>query len=433
MVRSLKFWFFSIACIALGSLPQTSLASGPAPRQQAAPARPAMTKPASAKPTTTTAANTTKTAAPAMMDAKMAAPAYVYTLNNDAERNAIVAYRQEKDGSLMEVSGSPFMTGGKGLTGGDIDEQNAVIVHGSFVLAVNPGSDSIAVLKRDASGKLVPVKGSPFPSGGQTPLSIAAHRDLVYVANQAAPFANPSNMPNLMGFRIDAAGQLTPIANSKIEFAAGRGPAQVEFSPTGDTVAVTSGFQEADGSRIHSFMVQKDGTLKEGPGSPLAPQHASGTVGFSWSPLGNRLFVSNFRGSAVTVFDIDRRTGCIVQKGEAFGDEQQAACWTDISTDGKKLYVGNFVSNSISVLDVHDDGSLTLVASIKRRGTMGQKPDTKDIALSHDGRYLYAIGSGMRQVSIFRVGDEGLLTELPAELSPKLIPTGQNTTGLATN
>jgi hypothetical protein len=43
---------------------------------------------------------------------------------------------------------------------------------------------------------------------------------------------------------------------------------------------------------------------------------------------------------------------------------------------------------------------------------------------------LYAIGSGARQISVFRVEANRLLTELPAAQSPLTIPTGQNTTGL---
>jgi hypothetical protein len=48
---------------------------------------------------------------------------HVYTITNDAKANAVAVYRQAEDGTLSEVSGSPFATDGKGLTGGDIDEQ----------------------------------------------------------------------------------------------------------------------------------------------------------------------------------------------------------------------------------------------------------------------------------------------------------------------
>jgi uncharacterized protein (TIGR03000 family) len=356
---------------------------------------------------------------------------YVYTLNNDVTQNGVVVLKREADGSLREVDSSPFPTEGKGLTGGDIDEQGAVRVHGDFVLAVNPGSNSIAVLRKGAGGILTPVPGSPFPSGGSTPLSLTVHGDLVYVANQAAPFASPSGAPNLMGFRLSPEGKLTPIANSRIEFPIGQGPAQVEFSPTGKTLAVTSGFQDEPASRIRSFMVKSDGTLQEGSGSPAQPRGASGVVGYSWSPKGDRIYVSNFRGSAVVVFDIDPHTGAIKQNGEAYGDREQAACWTAIAADGKTLYVANFVSNSVSVFDVHADGKLSLIGTAKRRGATN--PDTKDIELSRDGKYLYAVASGAREVAVFQVGTDRMLTELPAGKSPLKLPTGQNTTGLATD
>lgn len=357
---------------------------------------------------------------------------YVYTIDNDPMKNGVAVYERMADGSLQAVAGSPFMAGGKGLTGGDIDEQGAIRVAGEFVLAVNPGSDTIAVLRKGPGGKLMPVAGSPFPSGGSTPLSLTVHGDLVYVANQAAPFAKPEGAPNLMGFRLAKDGKLSPIAGSKLAFAAGHGPAQVEFSPDGKAVAVTSGFQGETTSRVHAYKVLADGTLKEGPGSPIAPKGASGTVGYSWSPESNRLYVSNFRGSAVTVFDVDRETAGIRQLGEAYPDNEQAACWTAISPDGKMLYVANFVSNSVSAYKVQPDGKLTLLGTAKRRGAPAT-PDTKDVEVSRDGKYLYAVGSGAKQITVFAIGADGMVTELPEGKSPLKVTTGQNITGLATD
>lgn len=354
---------------------------------------------------------------------------HVYTLDNDVARNAVAVYARHTDGSLSEIEGSPFMTGGRGLSGGDIDEQGAIRVHGQFVLAVNPGSDNVSVFHKCADGKLTAVPGSPFPSGGSTPLSLTVHRDLVYVANQAASFASPKSAPNITGFRLMADGRLMPIANSTIMFPAGEGPAQIEFCPTGDMVAVSSGFQKEDGSRIHAFKVMGDGRLMAGPGSPATPMGASGTVGFSWNTKGDRLFVSNFRGSAMITFAVDHQTGGIQQMGQPVGDDQTAACWTAITRDGKTLYVANFVSNSVSVYDVQMNGKLTLLGSVPRRGTSGK--DTKDIEVSPDGKFLYVIGSGLKQISAFKIGDNRLPSELPECCSPMLVRTGQNTTGLA--
>src|SRR5215813_3233240 len=110
---------------------------------------------------------------------------YLYTVNNDTQQNGIAVLERNADGSLKEIAGSPFPTGGKGLSGGDIDQQGAIRIYGNYVLAVNPGSDSVAVLRKGEDGKLTPVAGSPFPSGGSGPLSLTVRGDLVYVANQA--------------------------------------------------------------------------------------------------------------------------------------------------------------------------------------------------------------------------------------------------------
>lgn len=354
---------------------------------------------------------------------------FVYTINNDVANNGIAAYARQADGSLKEIAGSPFQAGGRGLSGGDIDEQGAIRIAGRFVLAVNPGSDSIAVFTKCNEGKLTPVAGSPFPSGGSTPLSLAVSGDLVYVANQAAPFANPKTDPNITGFRLMSDGKLMPIPGSTVMFPQGRGPAQVEFCPTGDMLAVTSGFQTEDGSRLHVYKVLAGGKLQAAPGSPATPMGASGTVGFSWGMQGDKIYLSNFRGSAIVTFDVNRQTGMVRQMGEPLGDDQRAACWTAITKDGRTLYVANYVSNSVSVYDVGDRGMLTLLGSVPRRDTNGM--DTKDLEVSPDGKFLYVVGSGKRQISVFKIGENRLPSELPECCSPMVVRTGQNITGLA--
>jgi len=231
-----------------------------------------------------------------------------------------------------------------------------------------------------------------------------------------------------VGFRISNDGKLTPIANSKITFPAGHGPAQVEFSPNGETLVVTSGFQDEATSNVHSYRVQADGTLKEGAGSPAHASNASGDVGFSWNPEGNRVYVSNFRGSAITVFDVDKQTGGVKQIGTAYPTNESAACWTALSADGKTIYVANFVSNSISAFDVKPDGKLILLGTTKRRGAT--TPDTKDIQITKDGKFLYVLASGAREIAVFGIGADRVPTELPAGNSPVKLGTGQNVIGL---
>jgi 6-phosphogluconolactonase (cycloisomerase 2 family) len=355
---------------------------------------------------------------------------HAYTLNNDVKSNAVVVLNRLADGTLSEASTMPVETGGKGLAvpaGGDFDAQGAVRINGKRLFAVNPGSDSIAVFEIAPSGELKAVAGSPFPSGGSTPLSITVAGDLVYVANQAVPFANPTHAPNITGFRLDIDGRLIPIAGSTIEFAPGQGPADVEFSPDGRILAVTAGFQ-SDGS-VRSFAVQSNGLLKEGTGSPFKASGVSGTVGFSWAADGHHVMVSNFRGSAVTVFSVDPKTAALKPEGTPYPNQQGAACWTALSPDGKTLYTGNFVSNSVSAYSVAPDGKLALSGSAPKR--LATRPDTKDLQVSPDGKYLYVVGPIATQIAVFALGADQVPQELPEGRSPFMLKTGQWTTGLA--
>src|SRR6266478_3181870 len=82
---------------------------------------------------------------------------YVYTLNNDGQQNAVVILARGANGTLTQIPGSPVPTGGKGLVvpeGGDFDAQGSVRIHGRFLLAVNPGSNSVAVFAIGEGGKL---------------------------------------------------------------------------------------------------------------------------------------------------------------------------------------------------------------------------------------------------------------------------------------
>jgi 6-phosphogluconolactonase (cycloisomerase 2 family) len=146
---------------------------------------------------------------------------------------------------------------------------------------------------------------------------------------------------------------------------------------------VTAGFQ-ADG-RIHAFAVQPDGRLREGPGSPFVTREISGTVGYSWSADSRRLFVSNFRGSAVTVFSVDATTAALEPVGPAYPNGGGAACWTALSPDATTLYTGNFVGNSISAFAIRPDGTLSLLGTVASRHDGARH---QDIGISPDGKYL---------------------------------------------
>jgi uncharacterized protein (TIGR03000 family) len=199
------------------------------------------------------------------------ATGYVYLVNNDTRSNGVAVFGQNADGTLTEVSGSPFATGGKGVAS-DIDEQGGIRIHGGFVLAVNPGSDSIAVLRKGENGRLTPVAGrrSQRPRPHEPDRSRRSGRLL----NQAQIRQPP---PGVTGLRLGKDGKLTPIP---ADHPRGRAARPRSIQP-GRLIRGDAGLGED--SVASTAKVQADGTLREA-GLAGEAVGASGTVGYSWAP-----------------------------------------------------------------------------------------------------------------------------------------------------
>lgn len=338
---------------------------------------------------------------------------YVYTLTNENDGNAVAVFARQMDGSLKMV-GEPVSTGGKGIAKADLEDQGSLAMSGDLIFAVNPGSDTISVLRRMGGGKLTMV-GEPVPSNGSTPVSLTLSKGMLFVANQAYG----GGTPNITGFKVGMDGTLSPMEGSTMEFKDGAGPAQVAFSPDGNAIAVTHGYQSAETSMVSLFKMGMGGKLTPAMGSPMPTGDATGDVGFSWHPNGKHLFVSNFRGSAVTVFNVDKAS-MKLSRGAKHSDGQSAACWTTISKDGKTLYVANYSSNSVSTYSIGMNGALKAKGVTKLSGHTGA--DTKDLALSPDGKFLYAIATTDRHIHAFKIGADGMPKELGGMMGHVTVP-----------
>src|SRR4051812_47929097 len=153
-----------------------------------------------------------------------------YTISNATSGNELVVYDRSADGSLTPAGSVP--AGGLG-TGGGLASQGAVTLtdNGHTVLAVNPGSNSVAAFDVRHDG---PELLNTAPSGGIRPVSVAVHKKLVYVLNK-----NNTALATVSGFTLDKDG-LTPIAGSTRFLHTGATDAgQVRFSPKGDVLVVT--------------------------------------------------------------------------------------------------------------------------------------------------------------------------------------------------
>lgn len=359
-----------------------------------------------------------------------AAPAaigHVYVNDNTAGANTIAAFDRFADGSLAPLPGSPFAAGGAG-TGTIVGSQGALQVTGDghFLLAVDAGSNQVSVLRIRPDGSLRQVEGSPVWSGGIEPVSIAVHRDLVYVANEG----NGASGSNYTGFKLNAHGRLKPIARSTYNLPPTALPGDILFNSTGNNlVGIEVGTTDPNTFQIDSFTIRGDGRLTRAAGSPF-PAEAAGPFGSEFSPRApSRLYVSNAHGGAgngsVSAFKVSAH-GVLSSIGHSpYPDGQTAPCWVEISHDGRYLFAVNTGSTSISSYRILDDGSLNYLSTAGFRSGSGIRPF--DARLDPRGHNLYVVDAAIAAVSGFAVTG-GTLAEKPT--SPFALPHGATPFGI---
>lgn len=348
---------------------------------------------------------------------------HVYVNDNTGGVNTIAGFDRHADGTLTPIPGSPFVAGGVG-TGKGIASQGALQLSpdGRYLLAVDAGSNQISVLRIKPDGSLGQVGGSPVDSGGVNPVSIAAHGDLVYVAN--AGTATSAGETNYTGFTLNSGGHLSPLAGSTVTLPDGSQPGDVLFNGDGTKLV---GARVAT-SLIDSFSVGTDGLLTAASGSPF-PAQGLGPFGSEFRPTDpSQLFVSNAHNGpgagSVSAFS-DAADATLTSIGTSpFADNQTAPCWVEISHDGQYLFTVNTASRSISSYMIANDGSLTLLQSTPALTGAGTPEDAR---LSPDGSTLWVVDPSADTISGFTVNG-GTLTELPT--SPTIAPIGAAPTGI---
>lgn len=336
----------------------------------------------------------------------------VYAMTN-ADENEIVVYNRAANGSLT-LAGS-FDTGGSGATTEPNDAlgaSNPLILSPDYhwLFAVNAGSDEISVFKIDHDGlTLMQV----ISSGGDFPVSLTIHRDLLYVLNAGGE-------GNITGFSFNRwDGLLTQLADSTRSLEAGgtsppnflNSPAQVGFSPLGDKLVITVKGALTNEPKIHVYTVGANGLPSELPNTTDYPD-VSVSFGFVFDDLNNLIVAEPFGDGfpppgttgAVSSYRI-AGDGSLIPISITASNEQVATCWIAITTDTRFVYSTNnggdgmAEGGTISSYRVRRDGSLSLISKIAAR--TGNAP--VDLAISGDNRYLYNVNAGSGTVSMFKI------------------------------
>lgn len=392
----------------------------------------------------------------------------IYAATNATGGNAVAAFGRKADGTLSGIGS--YATGGNGGVfdgtndGLDplISEDAIVVVDNRYLLVVNPGSNSISslVINADFSLSLIGTQ----TTGGAFPNAVAYRGGIVYVSNSdsdGAPPGPPAHRGNITGFRIDAAGKLTPIAGSTRELT--NRPSDIEFSPDGKFLLISSWnagstmLTTSDGSdSLVVYAVNADGTLSAnsvGKAASTLPGNSAGrnlpaVIGFEvversgrtvviaseareFLPNGDPAMLAQFQTASVSSWELtangslaplsqDVLTGPTLKTGT---DSPTSACWIVVSPDRTLFWVSHASAAVISSFRLNSDGTIKLIdgraaqgqpAVIGAANPLANADGFIDLVVSSDGRYLYQSYGLKGSIHAYTIGASGSLSMIQA-------------------
>jgi hypothetical protein len=321
-----------------------------------------------------------------------------------------MVYQRAWNGTLT-LAGT-YSTGGmggvaSGATADPLASQGSLAGadHGRVLLAVNAGSNTVSLFR--VRGDRLWLK-QVIAAGGTFPVSIAVHRNLVYVLNAGVTPVTTPGASSVQGFWLRG-DHLWPIRGSSRAVGPTittqpfylASPGMVGFSPDGARLVVATKFS---GSLIDVFRVGHWGMLSATPmANPTAPTAAHVPFAFVFDPWG-RLVVVQVGDSGISsyAFKPDNSLAFIGAANDT-KDAVAASCW--ISRAGHYYFVSNAGSANVSIYGLNAAGMPSLVGAMPTTAAAG----TTDSVTTADGRFLYVECGGAGVVLAYRIhGDGGL-------------------------
>jgi 6-phosphogluconolactonase len=334
------------------------------------------------------------------MSANAGEESVIYTMDNLASANHVLVFQREANDQLTSIGN--VATGGRGA-GAGLSSQGSLLLSrdGQWLFVCNAGSDEISVFATSSGGLQLVDRVS---SGGRMPVSLALHRNVLYVLNAGGGVGDKDNVT---AFLFAGGGLFALPGSTRALSGDNTGPAQVSFTPDGNALIVT----ERLTSLIDTFTLGDDGLATSHKTFPSA-----GATPFGFAVGRNdRIFVSEATGvpggSSASSYMLSEAGDLELISGPV-ATEQNAACWLILSHDGRFAYTANAASGSISGFRVEADGALSLLHPSGVNAVTGVSSHPVDMAESHDGRFLFALANGNGTLSAFRATGSGALEPL---------------------
>jgi 6-phosphogluconolactonase len=260
------------------------------------------------------------------------------------------------------------------------------------------------------------------PAGGTGPTDASIHRSgrHLFVANYAG--GSVAVLPILPDGRLGAATDVKKLTGTL-------GPKRATSAPTGS-------FAISGHDAPHAHMIQADpagrfvlapdlgldrifiwafdeakGTLSPADPDSVAFPPGDGPRHFAFHPNGTWLYSIQEEGSTIVLLDYDatrgrltpRQTIASLPKGYAGSN---FCSGIRVSGDGRFVYAGNRLHDSIGIFAIGRDGTLSFVDAEQTRGSY-----PRSFTIDPTGRFLYSCNQRADNVTTFRIDDRtGRLT-----------------------
>ncbi len=162
---------------------------------------------------------------------------FLYTITNRRTANAVVAMEILEGGaSVRQRLAVP------NAVAKDRFRRKARMrlwIDGKLLYAVDFGSGSFAIFRRNPDGTLARLNDTPVSSQGNSPCSLCASGAILYVLNQGVRSSGAKAQPSLAVFAIEG-DNVRYLPDSSFNLRQGESPTQVIVNPQGTLLAVPS-------------------------------------------------------------------------------------------------------------------------------------------------------------------------------------------------
>jgi len=338
-----------------------------------------------------------------------AAPAsaanYLYVENGNS---VISALEIAKDGSLKEISGSPFNsnTTGPGNFGIAVDGTSP------YLYTTGTESDNVAIFSIGADGALTSVSDTTNAGGTAGATVLADNNKRLYVSmgysNEIAAFnvgKNGAKLKPVQGspFPVTCPGFCTPNPNTVII--------------NGSYLYSIDGY----GWYVSAFSIAGNGALTELNSYATDYGPLDGVI----TKKGTYLYVTNNAHADISGYSV--ADGVLTQlAGSPFpaGNQPNGIAMTP---NDKFVYVANYGDGTISGYSAGGGGALDALSGSPFEDGSGTSPSA--LAIDAAGEHLFVANSGSLNIAVYDIGKKGSLT--PVSGSPFSLNDSQGPIGLA--